>query len=218
MEIDFWKQRWQQKQIGFHLDQVNANLLRHWHELAVPSGSQVLVPLCGKSLDMLWLQNQHKVLGVECSAVAVSEFFSENKLDYTQQALGEFNLFRTNNIELWQGDFFAMPAQAFEQVRAVYDRASLVALPPDMRRQYAQKLVQVLPSRASILLVVMEYNQQLMSGPPFSVSMEEVQDLFGQNYAIHLLHETDILASEPRFAQRGLDFLRERALLLQPCA
>jgi thiopurine S-methyltransferase len=54
MQHEFWNQRWQQNQIGFHKQEVNSHLLQQWPELAVEPNSRVFVPMCGKSNDMLW--------------------------------------------------------------------------------------------------------------------------------------------------------------------
>ncbi|MBB4815130.1 hypothetical protein HNP03_003766 [Pseudomonas rhodesiae] len=78
MEPEFWHDRWATNQIGFHQSDINPYLLRHWPSLALAHGAQVLVPLCGKSLDLIWLASLgHRVLGVELSEQAVQTFFSE---------------------------------------------------------------------------------------------------------------------------------------------
>src|SRR5450830_150029 len=81
MDSQFWRERWARNQIGFHLPEVNPYLQRHWPLLALAQGAKVLVPLCGKSLDLVWLASQgHRVLGVELSEQAVDAFFSEQGL------------------------------------------------------------------------------------------------------------------------------------------
>ncbi len=76
MEEGFWQARWQRDQIGFHRQKVNGLLMKHWPSLQVPQGSCVFVPLCGKSLDLLWLAEQgYSVLGIELVEKAVVDFF-----------------------------------------------------------------------------------------------------------------------------------------------
>lgn len=53
MKKDFWLERWERKEIGFHQDEVNAHLRKYWQELHLVTDSKVFVPLCGKSSDML---------------------------------------------------------------------------------------------------------------------------------------------------------------------
>mgnify|MGYP000992455332 CR=1 FL=1 len=67
MDHGFWLERWRNGQIGFHNSEVNGMLLRHHAQLG--AAARVLVPLCGKSLDMGWLAAQgHEVVGIELSA------------------------------------------------------------------------------------------------------------------------------------------------------
>ena len=78
MDTDFWLERWQNNQTGFHQDEINSYLTRYWSGLGLTQGSRVLVPLCGKSLDMLWLAEQgHSVVGIELSRLAIEAFFHE---------------------------------------------------------------------------------------------------------------------------------------------
>ena len=217
MDIEFWKQRWQQDQIGFHLNSVNSHLLNHWLNLDLVPGSTVFVPLCGKSLDLVWLANQgHHVLGVECSEQAVKAFFSGNKLPVQQAEYKGFHVYNSDRITILQGDFFDLDASLLEDVNAVYDRASLIALPESMRDQYARQLQDILPSAAQLVLITLMYDQSLMPGPPFSVSEDEVSRHYAHRYSISLLYQEDILLQEPRFGQQGLDYLTESVFLLGP--
>ena len=135
MQPDFWHKRWQSNQIGFHLPEVNPYLQRFWPQLGVEEGARVLVPLCGKSLDLLWLAHQgHEVLGIELSEKAVEEFFDEHHFDPNVSEQGPFKVYRAGSIELWCGDFFELTAGDVADCTALYDRAALIALPPPMRQ------------------------------------------------------------------------------------
>src|SRR3546814_4023011 len=79
MEPDYWQKRWAEGRTGWHQPEVNALLRQHWSSLAVPAGSRVFVPLCGKSADMAWLAAQgHAELGVELSTAACAAFFARS--------------------------------------------------------------------------------------------------------------------------------------------
>ncbi|WP_267284273.1 hypothetical protein [Psychrobacter sp. Sarcosine-02u-2] len=81
MDSKFWQQRWQDGRIGFHKSDVNPQLIEYFSELAVPISGQVLVPLCGKSVDMVWLAHAgYDVVGVELVETAVQAFFVEQKV------------------------------------------------------------------------------------------------------------------------------------------
>jgi len=215
MELEFWRERWRENQIGFHLSSVNPSLLKHWDTTKPEQHSMVLVPLCGKSVDMIWLANQgHHVLGVEISEIAIRDFFAENKLDYQQGSYKNFQVFSSGPITLLQGDFFELDADMTKDVKLVYDRAALVALPESMRKGYTEKIIQIMQPNTRMLLITMDYEQSQMDGPPFTVSDAEIQQLYSQSFQIESLANEDILAQQPRFKERGLTRLVESVHLL----
>ncbi|VAW66420.1 Thiopurine S-methyltransferase [hydrothermal vent metagenome] len=216
MELDFWQQRWHENQTGFHLSDVNPCLLKYWplfggEGLDENKPATVFVPLCGKSLDLIWLASQsYSVIGVECSEKAVDAFFSEQSLSVQKEKSENFNIYKSEQIKLFQGDFFQLSKHHLASVSAVYDRASLVALPEAMRRRYVKHLAAILPASVSILLVTLEYDQALMAGPPFSLSETEVEQLYGSDFEIELLCREDIIDEQARFKERGLRYMFER--------
>lgn len=217
MHQDFWQQRWARNEIGFHLSEVNPYLQQFWPALNVPAGAQVLVPLCGKSLDMLWLAEQgYRVLGVELAQAAVEAFFSEQGLLAEIDQVGEFRRYRSGAIEVLCGDFFSLTAADLLECRALYDRAALIALPAPLRERYAAHLAATLPSGCAGLLVVLDYPQEQMSGPPFAVGEAEVQRLLAEpQWSLQLLEARDVLGENWKFLQRGLSQLDERVYRLQ---
>lgn len=216
MQISFWQQRWDENQIGFHLPEVNPYLTQFWSQFDSAGQGRVFVPLCGKSLDMIWLAQQgHRVLGVECSDKALQAFFEEQHLDVTHSEYRGFQRHQSGSIEVLEGDFFSLDSDILSDVEIVYDRASLVALPEEMRQQYAELLKQLLPQNVSILLVTVDYDQSAMSGPPFAVSEEEVRALFADAFRIERLHQQDMLESSPRFRDRGLEYMQETIYKIQ---
>lgn len=187
MKHEFWLERWEQDQIGFHQSEINRYLTDHWAELGLASDARVFVPLCGKSLDMLWLRQQgHAVLGNELSIKAVKAFFSENHLQATIIEAPRFTRYAAEGLEILAGDFFALTPSDLGEVRAVFDRAALIALPPAMRQEYARHMSSLLAPGALVLLVTMEYPPGALEGPPFSVPDEEVHALFGGNFTVVL--------------------------------
>ena len=216
MDTEFWIERWKQQQIGFHQNEINDYLKKYWDQArARYPDSQVFVPLCGKSRDMIWLREQgHEVLGIELSELAVKDFFAENQLDFEHSEHPHFKPYVSDNIELLHGDFFSLQKDDLSASHLVYDRASLVALPPEMRQRYVAHLTATLPGDVSILLVTMEYPQDEMNGPPFSVPEAEVIQLYQQDFNIEKLANFDIYAENPRFRERGLSSLQEKVFHL----
>lgn len=216
MEPDFWHERWKQNQIGFHQGQVNPYLHQHWASLGVPAPARVLVPLCGKSLDLLWLREQGYVVeGVELSELAIRAFLEENAIEATQRRQGDFQVWESDGLRLWCGDFFALEVDMLGSVQAVYDRAALIALPAPMRRQYVDHL-QLLVGSVPHFLVTLEYPQAKMDGPPFSVNQDEVHELFAPHYdGVTPLARHNVLGESLHLKERGLDQLDECIYLLQ---
>ncbi|RMG57522.1 MAG: thiopurine S-methyltransferase [Gammaproteobacteria bacterium] len=211
MEPEFWLQRWEAGQTGFHLDEVNRHLEQHWPQLGLHAPAGVFVPLCGKSLDLLWLRGQgHAVLGVELSPKAVEAFFAENGLQPAVLPRPPFVDWHLDGLNILQGDFFDLEPDDTAECWGLWDRASLIALPPGMRARYAAHLTRLMPHGCRGLLVTLEYPQAQMDGPPFSVEGDEVERLFGGDWAITPLAEHDVLEEQPRFRERGLEWLTER--------
>ena len=216
MEPSFWHERWREGKIGFHQDRVTPLLEKHWDTLGLPGDSKVFVPLAGKSLDMDWLAVRgHRVVGVELSELAVRQFFAERGLVPTisTSQLGEHYI--SGAIELICGDAFALDAATLADCSAVYDRAALIALPPVMRKRYADEPYARLPAGCLGLLVTLEYPQREKNGPPFSVDETEVHALFDRDWCVDLLERRDILAEQPGFIAEGVSALNTTVYRLQ---
>ena len=200
MNPDFWHQRWHDNQIGFHQAAPTPLLLKHWPSLDVPAGAKVFVPLAGKSLDMPWFAAQgHRVLGVELSELAVAQFFAENGLRPEIRDTHYGRHYEAGGIELSLGDAFGLDADLLRDCDAVFDRAALIALPPELRRRYANELYAKLPAGCRGLLITLEYPQAERDGPPFSVPGNEVRALYGRDWDIDLLERRPIPPEHPGF-------------------
>ena len=215
MQQEFWHERWQLNQIGFHSEKVNHHLQQNWPALSITPGKRVFVPLCGKSNDMLWLLAQgHEVIGVELSPLAVQAFLAENGLSATTRQQGKFSVSEADGLRIYCGDFFDLSANDLTGVSAVYDRASLVALPPEMRAAYAAHMQNLLEPRTKILLIAFDYPQHEMQGPPFSVKASEVQALYSSWCDVELLYTEYILDREPGFRDKGVSRMEEQVYAL----
>ncbi len=216
MHKEFWLERWKNQQTGFHQNEVNSYLIKHWLKAGKGELKRVFVPLCGKSRDLIWLRDQgYDVVGIEFSQLAVEDFFQEQGLSYELTVKGKLNSYANGNITIYQGDFFDLNNEILGPVSIVYDRASLVALPDDLRAEYCKHLSQ-LTSTADILLVSMEYDQQKMQGPPFSVTECEIQKHYSTYYQVETLDTVDLLSASPKFKERGLESINEKVYKISP--
>lgn len=199
MEPSFWITRWQEGRIGFHEGHVNRLLERHVARLR--GRQRVLVPLCGKAEDMAHLASLgHQVIGVDLAEEAAVAFFAEHGLAATRTALGPFASFAAPGVTILVGDFFALTPALLGPVDAFFDRAALIALPPPMRARYVAHLRTLLSPAALGLLVVLEYDQAVMEGPPFAVLEPEVRAHW-QGATVTSLEEEEAQAA--RLAELG---------------
>lgn len=204
MQPEFWHDRWRTGQIGFHQAAPDRNLIAHFADLALPAGSSVFVPLCGKSLDLKWLRDRgYEVTGVELSSIALEAFCAENAIAPRRSRTGDFELYESAHLRLLQGDFFALSAAQLAPIAAVYDRAAAIAWPAAQRPAYVEKLTSLIEPGTRMLLICVEYPQTELQGPPFSLAREEVERLYGAHYEIRELARDDRLAHEPRMRARG---------------
>ena len=216
MESEFWHECWEQGRLGFHQEEYNRHLVRFFPGLCLAPGAHVLVPLCGKSRDMLWLHEQgYRVTGIELSPRAVRDFFEENALDPDIREFDGGTAWQEDRLEIRCCDLFETGLEDLDPVDAVYDRAALPALPGPMRREYATLMSTQLPLNTVTLLLAMEYPQHQMEGPPFSVSPAEIEALYGLNHEIEMLQSDACLDSKPRWKEKGLTHLVDHVYRLQ---
>lgn len=192
MDTDFWLQRWQNNEIAFHQGEANALLVDYLKDLSLAPGGRVFVPLCGKTLDIPWLLSRgYPVAGVELSELAVEQLFAELGVAPRLSKVGKLTRYSASGLDVFVGDIFELTAETLGPVDAVYDRAALVALPQEMRGQYATHLMAI-THRAPQLLITFEYDQELMAGPPFSVNAAKVHQRYSGRYDLTLAESRDV--------------------------
>ncbi len=218
MEISYWQSRWRKNNTGWHMDQVYPPLPDIWTRASFKSNACVLVPLCGKSLDLHWLAERAKhVIGVEVSQQALQEVIQKHAEQFTRDSSHGFTIYHSERMELWEGDFLKLPTSEIPAPDIIYDKAAMVALPPTSRPDYAQKLLDCCGEDTQILLQTFKYNQDEMTGPPFSVDAKEISRHFGKRFSLRLMHEQSKFDELSKFQQRGLSsYLKEKVFLLDP--
>jgi len=199
---DAWLERWQIGRIGWHEADGNRNLQRHWRA----KGRRVLVPMCGKTPDLLWLEAQgNEVVGVELSDIAVRAFFDENGLSYERKkgALDEYRA-SERRITIYCGDYFELEESGFD---AHYDRGALVALSPELRPEYARHTNSLLSAGAEQLVIGVQYDQEVCDGPPFSINADEMRGYWPDLEVVATVDDT--VNAPPKFLEAGLDLMHE---------
>ena len=209
MKAEFWHTRWHENRIGFHQAEINRFLLKHIETLG--DGGAVFVPLCGKSRDMNWLAKRgREVVGIEISPLAVEAFFREQEIPVDRVGRGEFLEYQSAGITILLGDYFRLTAELLGPVAAVYDRAALIAMPPTMRRAYAEQMARLLAPGTPVLLIAPFSLKDPQSGPPFAVSALEIQEIFADHFTVEVLEcERKTAQEDPQLAEQGLAWREE---------
>lgn len=193
MEADFWHKKWESNVLGFHLSEANPLLLANFKALALKTGSRVFLPLCGKTLDISWLLSQgYRVVGIELSALAVNQLFETLNITPEKTDLGDLIRYSAENIDIFIGDIFHLSDKDLGVIDAVYDRAAFVALPETMRTRYVEHLIRITHC-APQLLVSFEYDQNLLQGPPFAISNQEINQQYKPAYELTLLTSEEVI-------------------------
>lgn len=192
MKKEIWLERWEKGQTGFHNDKVNPLLIKHFNALDLPLASRIFVPLCGKTHDIGWfLSKGYCIVGVELSEKAVKQLFEDLGEEPYIMVEGEHTHYHAENIDIFVGDFFSLTSELIGNIDAIYDRAAIVALPTDMRKEYTQHMLTFAQDVPQLMTTVV-YDQSLMDNSPFSVDKNELEKLYGDHYTITQLDEIKV--------------------------
>lgn len=213
MKFDFWKERWDARQIGFHQPKTNAHLQKYLEKMRSDFGERVFVPLAGKTGDIMYLLKHNcKVVAVEFVNSAIEEFFEENKLEYSRASE---NHYQAANLDFYCMDVLTEKAPWKGRFDWIYDRAALVALDPSTRKEYARKISDAAKEGTGYLLITFDYNKEAHQGPPFAVSEQEVRQLFSNCWEIEKVDTVDLMKKSP-FARNNpsAKFFTEEVFIL----
>jgi len=193
LDENYWNQRWKDGRIGFHQSEINPYLTEFWPELELAKGSKVFVPLCGKSRDMCWLAEQgYQVAGVEFSEQAAQEYFGlrGETPEYSNVKSQHLRYSSGSCLDVFVGDFFDyQPEQLYD---AVYDRAALVAIAPELRQAYVEHLSGMVKKGGKALLVSLEFADDEHKGPPFSVEQDEIGIIYSSLWSVKVLKTVNL--------------------------
>jgi len=147
--------------------------------------------------------------GVELSTAALESFCMEHGIPAKRRIGEDFEVYEAPKLQLFRANFFALTKDLLGPISAVYDRAALISWTRELRAAYVKHITELTSPGTQTLLVTMEYAQEQMKGPPFSLDADEVKHLYARHHEIRPLSRQDILANEPRLRSRGLTQLRE---------
>ncbi|KAM9099254.1 thiopurine S-methyltransferase isoform X2 [Sarcophilus harrisii] len=188
LTLEYWQQKWEMHNIGFHQEHGN------------------------KFSDL-----GHSVVGVEISELAIQEFFTEQNLSYLEESvegISEAKVFKSSsgNITLYCCNIFDLPRANIGRFDRIWDRGALVAINPGDRECYAKLMLSLMEKDFQYLLATLSYDPTKYSGPPFYVSDCEVKHLFDSTCNIQCLEKVDAL--EERHKKWGIDYFIEILYLI----
>ena len=218
-----WLRMWRNEQTDFHQQAVNPLLVRFWTSFAPKKHSRIFVPLCGKSLDLLWLAQQgNEVVGVELSPIAMKAFFEKNTLIPHKRKQGKFSVWQSGRVKILCGDFFSLTRADLGEIDVVYDRAALTALPEDIRRRYVSHLRDIVPLTCSIFLLTIEDAKPTCQSSLLSVTGNEVDEeiiaLYERYFVIDIAHVEPAWESDPAHPGEGAVAVEHKVYRLLPRA
>jgi thiopurine S-methyltransferase len=206
-----WEGYWAAGRTGFHKNQIHPMLERYFGHMMTAAGERVLVPLCGKTLDLPWLEARTtEVVGCEWVAQAVVEFFREQGREATAEQRGAHCHHISGRLSIVQGDFLTLTPEHVQCFDACWDRAAMIALPPETRKRYVPHLVSLMKPNGRILLVTYDTDKPADAGPPYPVKTLEVQEAYAPYGSVELLesiHHTP--ETDERVKAKGLAWVRE---------
>lgn len=210
-----WLKRWDDNQIGWHKCYFNKRLVKFLPKLELQSNSTIFIPLCGKTLDILYILDKgYKVIAVELSELAVTDFFKENNIDFKVKKKNNFLVFKAKNLRIYCGDIFDLTKDELKNISAIYDRAAIIALSYELRQKYVEHLTGIITNQFKWLLLTMDYPQGQKDGPPYALNFAEIKTLFAKNFDLIQLESIEDLKNEPKFIASNVDFLKKETYLL----
>jgi len=144
MQAQFWLDKWNNQETGFHLESAHPLLQKYYPQIFNPNVG-VFVPLCGKSSNLAFFAAKGSyTLGCELAEKAVKVFFSSLKITENKpakvSALSKFQSYQLDNLEILVGDYFELQPEQLGACKTIYDRAALIALPESMRNGYVEHM------------------------------------------------------------------------------
>ena len=206
MESQFWLDRWEADQIGFHEAEGNSKLPQFW-STQNKGQQEICVPLCGKTLDLRYLSNFGHVTGFELSPIAIRDFFREWSVTPVESDRFGLRCLSARGVSLIEADFLALPTAFYESFTHIYDRAAMIALPPRLRGSYTQQIHRLLARGGEALVLTIEYPNGEIPGPPFSIDPIEIERFYRDGFEIAHLETENIWRSDSRLVQEGITAL-----------
>lgn len=205
-----WSKRWAEGKTGWHLNSINAHLQEYHQILFQNPTPRILVPLCGRSLDVAWLAGKGaQVIGIDLVEQPLLGIFTDCAKQPVQSKVAGLTSLQAGGIQLIHSDIFSVTREVIDPVDAIYDRAALVALDPSLRTTYVEHCLSLLRPGGRLLLLTYDSSADESSGPPYPVRPGVVEELYAEWSTCRCLNSTDTFPDdEDRLQRRNLTWMR----------
>ena len=169
LDDNYWSNRYANKSAGWDTGSVTTPLKEYFDQLKDKNIS-ILIPGCGNSYEAAYLlQNGFtNITLIDISTVLCKQL--EEKFVASSSA-----------IKIICGDFF----EHTMQYDLIVEQTFFCALEPSLRKNYAEKMLQLLKPGGKLIGVL--FNRNFESGPPFSGDENEYRKLFGHYFDIEIM-------------------------------
>lgn len=191
---NIWKEKWEEGKSVWHKSNPNPLLVEFFNRFDADSlkNKRILVPMCGKSVDMKWLYDQGmSVVGVDVVELAVKQFFCDNNMEYEvkDSSIPGATLFHHDErMSILLCDIFNINTEVIGgPCSYIWDRGALGAIQYTEVEKYTKIVESVLADDAQGLIECFTFDRGLIPGPPYAVTKEEVFEYYSCNFFVEQL-------------------------------
>ena len=173
LDKEFWNQRWRNGETGWDIGYASPTIVDYFDKIQ-DKEINILIPGCGNAYEAEALRER----GVKNIRI----------LDISDEAVARLNkkYKERDEIEVIHQDFFDHQGQ----YDYIIEQTFFCALNPNLRRNYAKKMHELLISKG--ILVGLMFNKNFESeGPPFGGTKEEYQPIFDPYFNFKQFDETN---------------------------
>ncbi|GFN77676.1 thiopurine s-methyltransferase [Plakobranchus ocellatus] len=194
--VDYWQFRYDRGHTEWQLPYAYPTLVKHYDKLN-PDGAacKVFYPMCGLSLDMAWLIEQGMtVVGVELVPHVLRMLVSDGCYNWSEAPVPSLGPEATvvtrsdNRMRIYCGDMQEYTPEIEGRFDFIWDRGSIQYVRRENVQRYARSMKNLLNPGGRLLLVVVEYDLNILQDkdfrpsmkvpPPYSMSPLEIKELY----------------------------------------
>jgi SAM-dependent methyltransferase len=131
---------------------------------------EIFVPGCGSGHDVRALSRpQNHVLGIDIATRAIAKAEAQPRIADEEYLLA---------------DLFDLPSKFDHAFDWIFEHTCFCAIDPALRRSYVDTVVRLLKPAGKLLAIFFTNPDHNEEGPPYRVSVEELERFFGRNFTV----------------------------------